>query len=125
MLICFHTLFYQAANRAKYIKKSNFNRLPEILALEPLKSDARRPHRYAAPTRASAERAADRQEEISRNLEPSQKLRGLQKATGANDIDVFSIPYGTPATENVPIPSINFSLPRNISGRGMNLFFQY
>lgn len=65
------------------------------------------------------------QEEISRNLEPSQKLMALQKATGANDIDVFSIPYGTPATENVPIPSINFSLPRNISGRGMSLFFQY
>lgn len=60
-LYVFHILFYQAANTTKYIKKSNFNRLPEILALEILKSKQLRPHMYAALTHLSAEYFTDLQ----------------------------------------------------------------
>lgn len=41
--------------KKKYITKSNFNRLPEILALEILKNIQYRPHVYVALTRFSAE----------------------------------------------------------------------
>lgn len=124
-LYIFQITFYQAANTTKYVKKSNFNRLLEILALEILKSKQLRPHMYAALTHVSAEYFTDLQQEISRNLECSEKLMGLQKRTRANYIEVFGIPNRTHVTEKVPIPGINFLILRNISGTGTTIFFQY